>query len=180
MRNLPAGTPECERCMGNQASPWKTLDHGPKLHTSPVDFLALPGQKQAAKPKKFWITLFACIHLRSLLGQDPHPAGIRINHSHVVPIVGKLFATAEADKISSRDGRDSRTRLAFTAGYEWRAFLMATAENFGPGHLNQFNKHRHLTNGGPSEVERTKPQNARLEIGNSLDLHHVPYFLGSH
>jgi hypothetical protein len=29
---------------------------------------------------------------------------------------------------------------------------MAAAKNLGPGHLNQFNKHRHLTNGVPRRL----------------------------
>jgi hypothetical protein len=107
------------------------------------------------------VRLFPGVHLRCLLGENPYTAGVRIDDLHVVPIVGEFFATAQADKIRPGDGRDNRTRLAFAAGNQGRAFFMATAKHFGPGDLNQFNKHRHLTNGGPSEVERTKPQNAR-------------------
>lgn len=77
--------------------------------------------------------LFPGVHLGCLLGQNPHAAGIRIDNLHIVPIVGKLFAAAQAYKVGSGDGRDSGTRLSFAASNEWRAFFMATAENFGPG-----------------------------------------------
>jgi hypothetical protein len=108
-----------------------------------------------------FVRLFPGVHLCGLLGENPYTAGVRIDDFHIVPIVGELFATAQADKIRSSDGRNGGTRLTFAASNQGRAFFMATAKNFGPGHLNQFNKHRHLTNGGPSEVEQTNPQNAR-------------------
>jgi hypothetical protein len=82
------------------------------------------------------VRLFPGVHLRCLLGQNPYTTGVRIDDLHVVPIVGELFATAQAYKIRSGDGRDYRTRLTFAASNQGRAFFMATAKNLGPGHLN--------------------------------------------
>ena len=61
--------------------------------------------------------------------------------------IGKLLAATQADEVSAGDRRDSGTWLAFTAGNQWSAFLMAAGEDLGPGQRKQFNDHKHLSDG---------------------------------
>ena len=149
----------------------KDAGHGDKLHLAGKISLGKKLQNQRLLPG---------VHCGCLLGQDPCAAGFRIDDLHVVPIVGKFFATTQADKVGSGDGRDNRTRLAFAASNKWRAFFMATAKNLGPGQFEQFNKHKTPHEWGPARVERTKPQERTIRDGEFPDLNHGPCFLASH
>src|SRR5690349_1550918 len=91
--------------------------------------------------------LLAGVKLSGFLGHGFHTAGFRIDDPHVVPVVGKLLAATQADKVGAGDRRDLGTRLAFTTGNQWSAFLMAAAKDPGPGQRKQFNDHKHLSDG---------------------------------
>ena len=77
--------------------------------------------------------LFTRVHLRRFFRDDFAAAGFWINDTHIVPVIGKFFAAAQADKIRPGDGRDSGAGLAFTASDKRRASFMTATEDPGPG-----------------------------------------------
>ena len=79
--------------------------------------------------------LFSGVELGCLVSQSLHTTGFRIDDLHVVPIVRKLFAATQADKVGPSNRCDLGTRLALAASNELRAFLMAAAKDLGPGKL---------------------------------------------
>ena len=135
-------------------------------------------------------------------------AGLGVNDSHVLPVVGKLLATAKTDKVRSRQRCRAGTRLPFATGNEWRAFFMTTTKDAGPGELEQLDYHRTplrmgnplppFTLAHPFRKERgmdgTRKYGARMGargglnhqsskidqvgMGISLGRNHVPYWLG--
>src|SRR5215813_13391365 len=97
--------------------------------------------------------LLAGVNLSRLLTPESCAPRFWINHPHLVPVIGKLFAAAEAYKIRSGNRRNSGALGSGTAGYQWSAPLMATGKHPGPGEFEQLNDHNTpLSIEGPAEA----------------------------
>jgi hypothetical protein len=110
------------------------------------------------------LRLFARVYLGSLCRQYLHAARFRVDCPHVFPVIRKLLATTQTHKIRSSNGRDDRPWLALAASNDRSTSFVPTTEDPGPGHLKQFNDHRHLLWGEPRRV--TMPTSTQQLIGD--------------